>query len=186
MIKNVFQSKGRAVRAAARQGSPALWPGAGSWWQARSVPATSMWSCLWGSSFPGHLGGGGGVVLGQSFRCWEAGHLQLLLQREWKRFRQRMVKEFNLAALNHPQEQAAFPSPSEGGGMTGFLISEPRVRERSHPPELSCLRCFPCRVQLPLGGRWSCSNLFKPPAFLTCATSLACPLCSGFRASSGT
>lgn len=63
------------------------------------------------------------------------------------------LKEFNLAALNHPQEQAAFPSPSKGGGMTGFLISEPRVRERSHPPELSCLRCFPCRVQLPLGGR---------------------------------
>lgn len=34
--------------------------------------------------------------------------------------------------------------------MTGFLILEPSVRECSCPSELSCLRSFPCRMQLPL------------------------------------
>lgn len=64
-------------------------------------------------------------------------------------FYQRMGREFSCFEL--PLQAACFSQSVRGRGNDRFLISEPRVRECSHPPNLSCLCCFPWCVQLPLG-----------------------------------
>lgn len=120
MIKNGFPSNRRTVTTAARQGSPAPWPGTGPWWQAGSIPTASVLSFLWRSSFPTYLGGGGGAISGQSFRCWKEDWSPAAPCAVRKQFYQRMVREFNLVASNCPHKQPVFPSPWEGGGMTGF------------------------------------------------------------------
>lgn len=86
----------------------------------RIHPHCWILSFLQRSSFPRYLDGGGGAISGQSFRCWKEDWSLSAPCAVRKRFYQRMVREFNLVASNCPRKQPVFPSPWEGGGMTGF------------------------------------------------------------------